>query len=615
MKRIIAIGISIGLTAWLSGCTVSSKDTIVASQSAPRMVNEVKEFIEGKEEKPEAKSIPNSVAILSFENLTDEPVASIVLRQVINSHLSGMNFQLMHPSEVDLRVPDGPIDPTQMAAILSVDGVLSGEVVTFERFFAGIYAQIKLGVVLRLHDANGELIWQTEEEVVQSAGGLSTTAWGLLLNAAVAAMHLDDENVLAAADELGRKIAFQFPQPEGYIPNGGPQIEAVLHDAAGKWLKYGDMIKVGLKGEPGLYGTVELENLQRYDLEEVEPGTYVANIPVEASWNEQKVALKGRLQDPLGNNNTLLSIAGLINFDNAAPDKVANLTGSVTPDNIKLTWNGLPDADGYEVWWNKGGEVSLLTKTDHDYLNTDSGVALFEQYQFSVYAVDKAGNKSDRVQVSLTSYPQEVGHQHFVTGAISGEYDGITMLTRAFSPYQVKGEVTFLSSSELYVEPGVVLRFDPDASISVQGQAYFWGTKKAISLEPVGEIKRKKAYLTLSSDKAVQMTGVNFVDAGQGVMVDRGQVSMDSIAFTNTRFTALTVSGEGSVEIKHCVIDGSNTSAVVVSDYGKLTMSNCTLQNNFPFHIQNASQYPVNAQGNEWLPDATEVSILGEVNL
>lgn len=598
----------------LAGCAVSTKDTVLISNPLSRATGEVDDGT--AEGRLNQYDIPESIAILPFTNDTEEEVAGQLLRQVINSQLSGMNFRSMHPAEVDRKLPEGgPIDYTQMASYLGVDAVLVGEVVTFERFFAGIYAQIRLGVELKLYNTQGEVIWTGEHDVFQSAGGISTSAWGLLLNAAVAAMHLDDDNLLAAADELGRKIARDFPQPESYATKQGPEIESVLHDQGNQWLHYGDVIKVGVKGEPDLIASIQLGQLVKQDLKEVEPGVYMGEIVVDPSWNETRVPVSGILQDDSGNTTRLLSIAGLINFDNVVPSSVEALTGSLTKDTLKLSWQSDDLSSHYRVYGMIDGAKTLVKETSETFINVVTEAVLFDVYYFEVVAVDRASNESEPRTVSLTAYPREVGKQHYLSGPIQGQYDGIYTLIKQFSPYQINGPVTFSQSSEVYIEPGVELQFGPDATITLQGATYLWGDNQKISLVPLEGVERKLPYLIIDSQKAVHLNGVRMVEAGVGVEVKQGAPLLDLVEFVSTRFTALNVKGEANVTVRHCLIDGSNTSAVVVSDYAKLKMNSCTIRNNFPFHIQNASSYEVDATDNEWAPAPSARTILGKVKV
>lgn len=598
------------LCLMLAGCTVSTKDTVLVGPPQRSTNSEVENNTGTSGER---QAIPSSIAILPFSNITEEKVAGPLLRQVINSQLSGRNFSVMHPAEVDKRLPSGPLDHTQMASYLGVEGVLVGEVVDFERFFAGIYSEIRLGIKLSLYNTKGDIVWTGEHEVTQRAGGVSTTAWGLLLNAAIAAMNLDDENLLAAADELGRKVAFEFPQPRFYKGTAGPLIESVIHDKAGKWLRYGDVLEVGVKGEAGLQAFVELGNQVRTELKEVEPGVYISKIPVQPGWNQQRVPVTGILQDTDGSTSTLLSITGLVNFDNVAPPPVSNLVGSQTESTLKLAWQDSAESAAYKVTRvSESGEQVLQQSTD-SFVNLDIPSEAFTKATYQVIAIDEAGNTSEAKSLTLTTYIKEVGKQTFISGPLQGDYSGILSLTKTFSPYQVKGAVLFTEDSELYVEPGVVLEFESGATIEVQGEAYFWGLKQSIQIQPASEQARREAYLILNNNKPTQISGLKMKNAGIGILIKSGQPLLEAIEIVGSRFTALSLEGEANVTLRACVIDGSNTAGIVVSDYAKLSMTDCTLKNNFPFHIQNASGYEVDAAGNQWQPAPSDTSILGKV--
>lgn len=598
------------LCLMLAGCTVSTKDTVLVGPPQRSTNSEVENNTGTSGER---QAIPSSIAILPFSNITEEKVAGPLLRQVINSQLSGRNFSVMHPAEVDKRLPSGPLDHTQMASYLGVEGVLVGEVIDFERFFAGIYSEIRLGIKLSLYNTKGDIVWTGEHEVTQRAGGVSTTAWGLLLNAAIAAMNLDDENLLAAADELGRKVAFEFPQPRFYKGTAGPLIESVIHDKAGKWLRYGDVLEVGVKGEAGLQAFVELGNQVRTELKEVEPGVYISKIPVQPDWNQQRVPVTGILQDTDGSTSTLLSITGLVNFDNVAPPPVSDLVGSQTESTLKLAWQDSAESAAYKVMrMSEDGEQVLQQSTD-SFINLDIPSEAFTKATYQVVAIDEAGNTSEAKSLTLTTYIKEVGKQTFISGPLQGDYSGILSLTKTFSPYQVKGPVLFAEDSELYVEPGVVLEFESGATIEVQGEAYFWGLKQSIQIQPASEQARREAYLILNNNKPTQISGLKMKNAGIGILIKSGQPLLEAIEIVDSRFTALSLEGEANVTLRACVIDGSNTSGIVVSDYAKLSMTDCTLKNNFPFHIQNASGYEVDAAGNQWQPAPSDTSILGKV--
>ena len=75
----------------LAGCTVSTKDTVLVGPPQRSTSSEVENNtgVSGAQQ-----AIPSSIAILPFHNVTEEKVAGPLLRQVINSQLSGRNFSV-----------------------------------------------------------------------------------------------------------------------------------------------------------------------------------------------------------------------------------------------------------------------------------------------------------------------------------------------------------------------------------------------------------------------------------------------------------------------------------------------------------------------------------------
>ncbi|MCP4233815.1 MAG: right-handed parallel beta-helix repeat-containing protein, partial [Aestuariibacter sp.] len=394
---------------------------------------------------------------------------------------------------------------------------------------------------------------------------------------------------------------------------GGPLIESVIHDKADQWLRYSDVLEVGVKGEPGVQAFAELGNLVRTQLNEVEPGVYIAKIPVQPDWDQVRVPVTGILQGKDGSTTTMLSITGLVNFDNKPPTTVKNLVGSQTESTLKLSWQADDDASSFSVFRIVEGEKTLVYSGADSFANVAVATEAFSLNEYQVLAVDRAGNSSDTKSITLTTYVKEVGQQTYLSGPLQGDYSGVMALTKTFSPYQVKGQVVFNEDSEIYVEPGVELQFDPQATMVIRGEAYFWGLKQAIKIGPVADAERRAPYLILENNKATQISGVQMHSGGIGIAIKSGQPLLEAIEIIGSKFTAVMIEGEANVTLRHCLIDGSNTSGVVVSDFAKLKVNDCTIRNNFPFHIQNASSYEIDATGNTWDPAASATNLLGKI--
>jgi hypothetical protein len=181
------------LAVTLTGCTLSTDETISVEQ-LPSISSDEKVGIA-----PELESgVPRVIAVLPFTNETDDAAAPGILRTTIQNHLSSKNFLITSYSEVEQLIDSSPsMSPGQAARSLGVDAVITGNITDVELLHAGVYAQIELGVTLAMVDRNDRVIWQEQRSVTSRAGGVSTSPWGLRLNAAFATLHLTEKNLLA----------------------------------------------------------------------------------------------------------------------------------------------------------------------------------------------------------------------------------------------------------------------------------------------------------------------------------------------------------------------------------------------------------------------------------
>jgi hypothetical protein len=572
----------------------------------------------GEQEKLKTSDIPKVIAIAQLSNSTESIEASSVLREILQSHLSNKNFQVVHTKEVDLKNPDNKLSPQQLAQTLGVDAVVVGEVVEYERFYAGIYAHIKLGVDIELISKDGKTLWQKKEVITSRAGGVSTTIWGILLNAALAAQHLEDKNLFAAADELGRSIANEFPEPDGYIGTTLPTIDMVIHDGANKWLKYNDNLTVGIKGQTGLRAVLDIEGIGSFDLKEQESGIYKTDIIVDKRWNGEQKVITGKLIDNTGQITQMISTTGLVNFDNLKPTNVDELkVDFATIDEIKLSWkNNNQEQVEYKVLMSSLDsnltEKTTITKNNNIVINGD--FEAFKTLDFTVIALDKAKNESAKTVVSTKIYPIKLATTTILSSTLSGSYQGINVLSKENSPYIVASNTLFTEDSTLIIEPEVKVKFKQGAGINVQGLAYLWGhTKqlpKSITFESESAQSPAKKLLTLDSSKTIEINGLHIKNSGVAIEIKSGSPRFNHLYSDNAKYSALTIYGQANVKIKNCQLNGSSTSAIVLSGRSRLAIEDCNFTNNQPFHIQNSSAFPVVAK-DVIFDESTKMPVLG----
>jgi hypothetical protein len=122
-----------------------------------------------------------------------------------------------------------------------------------------------------------------------------------------------------------------------------------------------------------------------------------------------------------------------------------------------------------------------------------------------------------------------------------------------------------------------------------------------------------QTFLTLDSSEHVDLNGIEIVGAGIAIEVLKGKPQISHCMIAKSQYSALVLANMASVKLKQCTIDGSNTSAVVVKGQARLNISDSVFKNNMPFHIQSSSVFEVEAQSNQWSPEASPMTILGNV--
>jgi hypothetical protein len=492
---------------------------------------------------------------------------------------------------------------------LNVDGLIRGEVTEFERLFVGIYAEIRLGVTLEIIDINGVSIWQGQFEVSSRAGGISTSPWGLLMNSVLAALHLEDENLYAAADKLGRKIRGAIPEPAGFSPEAGPRIDGVLHDAVNKSLKYGDILTVGLHGEPNNTATFMLQDIGQFDLLETQPGEYIGKVPISKSWEITDKMIIGQLRNNLGVSSKWISPLGLITIDNTSPEPPTQLFVSAMGDKLELQWSTVTGAQKYQL-----RPVDAERGTNEIWVDKTSAelpiVPLFVSQVWEVTAYDYAQNASVPARIQVTNYPDPVVARAEKIAELRGEINKNSILTRQYSPYIVRESINLKTDTHLFIEPGVKLIFAQNASIISRGIIKTWSNDDPVIMN--AQIKGSNSTYIHQAAGRLELNSVQIKDAGIAIQSDSGSVFLDNVEFDNNVFSALSLSGDTSVTAKQIIVRGSNTGGIVLTEQSKLTMMGSTFSNNSPFNIQNASSYPVLIGSPLWLPEGTKPAIIGK---
>ncbi|MDP5031398.1 MAG: right-handed parallel beta-helix repeat-containing protein [Paraglaciecola sp.] len=565
---------------------------------------------------------PQSIAILPFFNSTKEPAAPQILRSTLFGHLASTNYRFSHIKDIDNRLT--VLDPNQnltpkdagfLSNLLDVDGLLFVEILNYDKFYVGIYAQITFSVRVSLVNAKGQTLWQRDFEEISREGGVSMNALSMLYNIAVTAFHLSDENLLAVADKLGRKIYNDFPQPDKYQQVTHSYIDTVLHDGVDKVLRYGDALQVGIKGEANKLASVSIEGIdQVFPLTEKEPGIYLGSISVDRRWNGSELMLTGYLRDSSGTTSKYISSVGLVNFDNVQPEPVRLLRQKNEATRISLEWTHKETDLRFVILNMRVEQDQQVFETYQTEFVWQHQAPLFDEVKLAIIAIDKAGNRSQPLLVSSPVYPLASMYEARLiqVARLPKDLSGQWILLREQGPFIIDQPVIQPPGSTLFIQPGTEIHYSSAGKLLIQGSIFMFG-EDLVALKAITGDMAAQTYLTLDSKEHVYIDGVSIQGAGIGIEVLNGKPSIDNCSIVDSQYSAIVVSNSAVVHVKNCVFQGSNMSALVVTDQARLYISDTRFSENFPFHIQSSSIYEQEAINNVWQPAASAMTILGKV--
>ena len=175
---------------------------------------------------------PRTVAIVPFENASDEPEMAELVRKTFYSHFSPKSYRDVELNHVDrlLEAQGGKTDslesslsPSELGALFGADFVIFGKVLNFEKTFLGIYSQIALTVGLEMVDSSsGRGVWQKTLTKRSHEGGLPFSLFGVVPAALRSGLHMNHERTVSLVDRISRDLASSIPEPAELEP---PELE------------------------------------------------------------------------------------------------------------------------------------------------------------------------------------------------------------------------------------------------------------------------------------------------------------------------------------------------------------------------------------------------------
>ncbi|GAB5047357.1 GNA1162 family protein [Thermodesulfovibrio sp. TK110] len=538
---------------------------------------------EFKKETPEAKiseeELPKTVAILPFENKTEEFGIASQVRKTFYNHFSSKPYKDIELSIVDEKIiqlekSKGKnileIPPVDICEALGCDGLIYGRVTDYKKIYAVAYSQLGIEAeVWMINTRTGKEVLRLKDSVRYHEGGVPLSPLSAVMTAISTAMNIRDIQQIRMLNELCYKFNEKIPSPQGTVEER-PIIKEVLTNAKDSPFGKGKVIKVGLEGDRGMVATFDIGNFKKgIAMKETQPGIYIGEYVVMPGDNVKEAPIIVSLRKPGGYETQWIDISGFITIDTTPPPKVTGLRVKGFHDRIEVSWQALrnvSDLKGYKVLrseqpltgFKEIGSVELN-------LFEDRTVQQGKLYYYRVIAYDIAGNESeiqDAVKASLTAREPQI---------ISGTIEKDTVISGV---YIVKDSLRVPKGLTLTVEPETRVMFHENSELTVLGKIII--DAKDAPVEFVSATDKKWKGISVK-DGEIKIEGFRLKNAKTGLNLISARGFIENGIITDCD-TGISVSGIPSASIKNSTISGNKTGIELVKTNSTISMNNI-LQN------------------------------------
>jgi hypothetical protein len=164
-----------------------------------------------------------TIVILPFENNSDEPDIQALFRRSFANSMSSKNYRDLKLGEVDAALailersygkPWRKLSPMNLGKLFHCDFLIYGEVTMFRKLFLGLYAQVAVGLQIKMVETSyGTVVW--EKELVKRAheGGIPISPFGMIPDFLRCSMHLREEQKIMLVERGCRELMAGAPNP------------------------------------------------------------------------------------------------------------------------------------------------------------------------------------------------------------------------------------------------------------------------------------------------------------------------------------------------------------------------------------------------------------------
>lgn len=513
---------------------------------------------------------PRTVAILPFENFSQEPLAGGAARDALFYALTERGFELLPLPKVDallqdpekeasLLRPDGQTDPQLVGEALNVDAVAYGRVVQFKQ------SDSWLGAVTRI---------KAEVGLVRSATGAAL--WTDRANAYVRVFdRLRDADAATPAEKQQarvirlcrsfdrfwwrlRKSIPSVAQSSGASP---AKINKIMVQPTRPVVSAGDRVDIVAEGTADCIVQARLGTLGREvfldEARDTAPGVYRGSYSIQPGDLSNYCRVIAVIEAGDASRQEIAPPDSAFVIDTIAPDPPTSLSFETQLDGVELNWNPprAQDLAHYLVYRSDeitGGVRLLGNPTTNRYV--DHTVRGPGRQHYFVKAIDRAGNPSSSSLELVVEMPGQG------PSTVGGTINGDARWTAFGGPYRMTEDVDVAPEARLIIEPGTEIEIPPGMEITVRG------TVEAIGREdkPIGltGTETSTGFNVVGAQGQLHAAHVEFNELGTGIKVVTGECHVDQCAFRRNE-TGIDAVQAGTLEVTNTTFLRNQNGAAV----------------------------------------------------
>ena len=502
------------------------------------------------------KDKPLSVAILPFENLTQEKEAPDLLQRLFYNNFSSLAYKDVELSIINTKLPnfnsknifENP-DLNKDGKRLGADALILGRVTEFESFYAGVYSSFTVAVELKMIDAETQqVLWSVKHKEVQRSGSIPTTPIGAIITAASSALDLSRYHIITTINKLCQSAVETIPPSDNLKGKSFPKISNLVHNGVNRILIKGERLEVGVEGTAGLNATFSISPWEKpIQMQEKTPGTYIGSYIVRPKDTLSDGVIVVRLSDSWNNVCRWEDTLGFVNIDGVPPDSPSGLETIPGSQNVLLRWNksAAGDVAEYSIWRSKTPLSGYQKIHNTEFTRfEDKDLENYTTYFYRVMALDRAGNKSQAI-VGIPGTPVPPGPT-----PVEGNLPDDSIWHSGANPYHLKGDVTVPKGFILTIKPGVIIKADAKSRLIIHGR-----------LDAIGE--KNAPVLFTASDKNQPWGGIVFERSAEKCRLSNFELNDSEIGILIIESSPEIVTGT----VKECMtgirIEGSRAAPVL----------------------------------------------------